>query len=456
MKIRLKLTLLFTALFSTLLLMFALTVYASFSNNREEEYYKRLKSQAVTKAELLLEAKVPPEVLQLIYKSSPNSLFEEEIAIYDENLKLLYHDSVELDKVKETPSMFQDILERSEIKFYTNNLQAVGLLHIHDGKKYIITAAAIDGYGFAILQKLKYRLIIAYIVMVGLTLILGRLFAKQSLNPVSKLVGKVAEITATSLDSRIVVGKGKDEITELGLTFNEMLDRLEKSFKAQKEFISNISHELRTPLSAIVAELELSQNKRRTVEEYRKIIGLTLSDSKKLVRLISDLLDLAKTSYDPSAISFRRVRIDEVLLDARSELIAKNKHYNVDLVFSDDFEQSEALTISGNEYLIKLAFVNIMENGCKFSPDNRSQVFIKMGQENSLILEFKDCGIGIEKEDLPRVFNFFFRGGNGKYAEGNGIGLSLTQNIVLLHKGSIDIQSKPKEGTSVNLEFDLS
>src|ERR1700743_3584756 len=146
------------------------------------------------------------------------------------------------------------------------------------------------------------------------------------------MVEKVADISASQLNLRIGVGRGKDEIAELALTFNRMLDRLESSFEAQKQFVSNISHELRTPLAAIIAEMEVSAIKGRTPEEYRETIRMVLQDAQRLSRLSRDLLDLAKASYDPPGITFKEVRPDEVLLDARKIILQSNTDYRVDLI----------------------------------------------------------------------------------------------------------------------------
>ena len=261
MKIRLKLTLLFTALFAALLLVFALAIYFSHARDREDQYFKRLHQQAVTKANLLLGAKVQPAVLQLIYKNSLNSLPQEEVAIYDTAFHLLYHDAVYIDRVKETRGMIDMIVQQHEIHFYVNDLQAIGFLYSYNGKPYVITAAAKDLDGLGRFRDLRIALIVGFIIAILLTLLAGTLFSRQALQPVSRIVDKVEEITASHLDLRITQGAGKDEIAELAQTFNRMLDRLENSFDAQKQFVSHIAHELRTPMATIIGELEITVEK---------------------------------------------------------------------------------------------------------------------------------------------------------------------------------------------------
>ncbi len=453
MQIRTRLTILFTTLTALLLLVFAITIYLSSSKTREDEYFKRLQQQASTKANLLFDTKVAPNVLQLIYQNVPSTLFQEEVAIYDTTFHLLYHDAVKIDKVKETRAMIDSIVTLKEIRFYVNNLQAIGFLYEHENNHYIVTAAAKDEYGFAKLANLRNTLIISFLISIIMIFIVGRFLARQSLKPVLVLVDKVKKITATNLDLRIDEGNRKDEIAALAITFNEMLNRLEKSFDAQKMFVSNISHELRTPLAIIISELELAISKERNMKEYKEVISFALQDAKRLAKLSNGLLDFAKASYDQSEIAFKEMRLDEILLDARKQVLKSDSNYKIVINFIDEeAEDDDYISINGNEYLLKVAFINLMENGCKFSSDNTCTITISH-KHPLAVLQFEDNGIGIAKEDLPNIFMPFYRGSNKKYADGNGIGLSLTQKIIKLHKGNITVQSNENIGTTFTIEF---
>jgi len=445
MKIRLKLTLLFAGLFGVLLLAFALTLYLTTAAHREADYFQRLRQLAITKANLLLDAGVPPATLELIYKNSLTTLPQEEVAVFDTAFHLLYHDIGDVDKLKETQGMIDSIIAFKEIHFDYEDLQVTGFLYPHHGNTYVITAAARDEEGLARLHTLGLELMLGFAISIGLTLLAGTFFARKALQPVSAMVEKVAAISANQLDLRLGEGNRKDEIATLALTFNRMLDRLEQSFDAQKQFVSNISHELRTPLAAIIAEAEVSAIRSRSPEEYRETLRLILQDAQRLSRLSTDLLDLAKTAYDPSGIQFSTVRPDEVLLDARQVILQANPGYRVLLHFEKEMEEGDCITVTGNEYLLRVAFSNLIENGCKFSPDKQCCISIRFDRE-SISLEFRDNGIGIPPEDLENIFTPFFRGENKRYAPGNGIGLSLTQRIVTLHRGTLTVASRPGDG----------
>lgn len=450
MKVRNQLAILFTIITAGILLVFAILIYFSAKQSRENEFYNSLKKEAITKANIFLNAKVDATTLQTIYKNNRETLNEVEVAIYDTSFQLLYHDAMDIDFVKEKKSMISEIQTQKEIRFYQGKWQVVGLLFPFEGRDYIITAAAYDQYGYTKLRNLTRTLLIAFICSIIIIYLAGRFFAKRAFSPITEMTKKANEISATNLNLRLNTRGSKDELTELAKTFNDMLARLESSFDAQKDFVSNISHELRTPLTTMLAELQLMINSPRTDEEYKEAIKHTIEDAQRLVRLSNSLLDLAKANYDQSEIAFRNVRIDEILLDARNDLLHLQPNYTVNIIFEKEIEDESLISIHGNEYLLKVAFTNLMENGCKFSEAKESTVRLTYTSEK-VILNFQDSGVGIDEQELANIFTPFYRGKNKDYASGNGIGLSLTQKIIDLHKGNISVTSNINKGSNFTI-----
>ncbi|WP_448519683.1 sensor histidine kinase [Rhodoflexus sp.] len=452
MKIRLRLALLFTALSAAILLIFAAVIYFSARSNREKEFYTLLQKEAITKANLFLDAKVDTATLQNIYRNNRQILNEVEVAIYDSGFRLLYHDAVEIDFVKENPQMLAQILHKAVIQFYQKEWQVVGLAYEHEGITYLLTAAAYDQYGYAKLDNLRRTIALVFVAAMALIYGAGLYFARRVLQPIATMTEQARLISATNLHLRLPINSNRDELTELAATFNDMLERLEHSFEAQKNFVSNISHELRTPLAAIVAELELAQSRERSAEEYRSIINRIQGDAQKMARLTSSLLDLARAGYDPAQITFRQLRIDELLFDARQQLLQAYPDYRIDICFAGEPETEEQITRNGNEYLLKVAFMNLMENGCKFSAQKSCIVVLDFSSKG-IEITIADEGIGIAADDLPHIFEPFYRGANARFAAGNGIGLSLTHKIIQLHKGTIEVSSEPGKGTRFLIIF---
>lgn len=138
MKIRTRLTILFTVITAAILLAFAFVIYYSAKENKEKEFYTSLEKEGITKANLIFDAKVDAQTLQDIYRTNRKLLNEVEVAIYDSSFQMIYHDAVELDMVKETPEMINEIYEKRDLQFYIEDWQVIGMPYVYDGKTYII------------------------------------------------------------------------------------------------------------------------------------------------------------------------------------------------------------------------------------------------------------------------------------------------------------------------------
>jgi signal transduction histidine kinase len=227
-----------------------------------------------------------------------------------------------------------------------------------------------------------------------------------------------------------------------------MLERLETSFAMQKSFIANASHELRTPLTSINGQLDVLMMRDRTVEDYTTAIASVLDDTRSLIDLSNKLLLIARTSTEGPMNFNKSLRIDEILWQAREEIIKFNKDYRVNISLDDSLIDASQMNITGDEYLLKVAVSNIMENACKYSADHSVEVTIKKYEKSVRVL-FKDRGIGIPDSEQQKVFEPFFRGANAHTFSGSGIGLPLVKQIISIHNGNIELTSKIEKGTSI-------
>lgn len=233
-----------------------------------------------------------------------------------------------------------------------------------------------------------------------------------------------------------------------------VLSRLETSFKAQKNFISNASHELRTPLTAITGQLEVILLNPRSPEEYKNVINSVLEDIRNLNRLSNRLLLLAQTSAGDREKRMSLVRIDELIWQAKEEVRRRYADFKINIDLDEKLDDEARLTIKGDEQLIRTAFANIMENGCKYSDDKAMNIFIQEC-DNNLNLRFQDNGRGIGAEDLVNIFEPFYRGSNTSGIKGHGIGLSMVKGIIKLHHGTIQVMSQIDSGTTVIVQLPL-
>lgn len=453
MKIRSKIALRYSAITAMLMMIFAGVIYITSSRDREKEFYDDLRKEGMSKASLIIEGKASPEIMHSIYKSNIEFIDEVEVAIYTTQGNLLYHDAKDIDIVKETPELLQKIKNtKSDIRFFEGKYQAVGFLFNYNDDEYIVTAVAYDGYGYTKLKNLAFSLIFLCSIAVIISFVIGYYLAKRALKPVAEISDRMKDITANKLNMRLLKYNEHDEFGELATSFNKALDIIESSFEAQKMFVSNVSHELRTPLATLAGEIDLALLKDRSAEEYKETLNNSQQDAQKLIDLLNDLLDLAKASYDENKIAISEIRVDEILLDARDVVLKARPNYNINLQFCEPIDDSEFMTIKGNEYLLKIAFANLIENNCKYSENKTSSVKISFA-DNKIVLYFSDNGIGIPQDELEQIFIPFFRGKNKQFTQGNGIGLALVKKVIQLHKGKLNVHSIVGEGTNFQVEL---
>ena len=455
MKIRTSLTLKYTGITATLFLLCMILVYLFSEHTRDQTFFRNLKSEGITKANLFLARQVDAKTMQSVYLNNRKFINEVEVAVYTTDFQMLYHDAIHNDIVKETQSMINEILRKKEIEFHIGKYQGIGMVFLYQGKEYIVTAAAYDGYGYDNLLGLQETLFILFVAGLSLLFAAGYFLARLSLKPIRNIVNEAETITASHIDRRIPVKNEKDELGELSIAFNELLKRLEISFNSQKQFVSNVSHELRTPLAALTAEIDVSLQKERTNEQYRLAMQNMQQDAKRMTRLIDGLLNLAKADYGKEEISMREVRLDELLLDVRELILRAHPEYSIDLLFSNEEEDDDSLiTVLGNPYLLNIAFSNLIENNCKYSENHSSIVQISFRDKWSVI-RMADTGLGMSDKDKENLFTLFYRGNreDKKEVEGYGIGMTLAHKIIHLHDGNIAVHSEQGKGTIFVVEI---
>ena len=453
MNIRTKLTLRFIIITAVILLLASIFIYVFSADYREEEFYTRLQNKANNTAKLLIEVdEVDVNLLRRLEQDNPISLPEERITIYNFKDSVLFTTD-ESKTIRITKDLLSRIRLDEEVRYTQGDFEVLGFLFKAKYDRFVVVAAAVDIYGLNKIKNLRFILIVVFASSIVVVTFTGWLYAGRALQPIAKVVNQVADISINSLDRRVDEGNGRDEIAKLAQTFNSMLKRLETSFITQKNFIANASHELRTPLTAITGQIEVTLLNNRTGEEYQEVLNSILDDIRNLNRLSNRLLLLAQTSSEERQKRMSGVRIDELVWQAKEELLKLHPHFVVNIDLNENLDDEALLTVHGDEQLIKVAISNIIENACKYSGDHTVNVFIQSAIDGQLEILFKDKGIGIPLEDLKNIFQPFYRGFNTKGIKGHGIGLSMVNGIVKLHNGKIEILSRENEGTSVKLTF---
>jgi len=455
MQIRTRLTLQFLLIAGLIMIAASAAIYISSERFRKVDFQSRLINKARSTAKLLFDAKeIEPERVKNIEKDNPLKLNNERIIIYNFLDQIVYSTDENSD-IKITYDQIEKIRGGDNIYFRQGRFDVVGMLFFAKLDRFVVFAAATDDEGMLHLEKLRIILLIVCLITLLVIFAAGWVYSGKALKPISDVIKRVDKITVTSLNLRVPEGNGKDEIGQLAITFNRMLERLEKAFSMQKDFLANASHELSTPLTKINGQIEVLLMKERSAPEYRKALESIHDDLRSLINLSNRLLLIARTSAEDTSGFNKKLRIDEILFQTRDEILKIKSNYRIGLFIGDSLTDFNHLTVTGDENLLKIALSNIIDNACKYSPDHSVNITINR-LDNSLELVFEDKGIGIPEEDLPKIFEPFYRGSNVQSIPGSGIGLSLVSQIIRNHNGSVKIESATAKGTKVIVNLPLS
>lgn len=422
-------------------------IYLENEFNRQQEFKARLREEALTSAEILFgKEEVSPDLLKLLDKNQMTVLPQEEIVVYNSRNQLIYESGTDYLKVE--PNILNQIRQEKELSFQQGKHEVLGLVY-HNGKEnLLIIASASDKYGLSEQRNLGFILALGGFLMILIFCLTGWFFAGRVLKPIQKIIKSVDNIGASQLDSRLDEGNQTDELAQLAQRFNKMLDRLEKAFRLQRSFVAHASHELRTPLTAITGQIQVSLLANDNPQELKLMIQSVLEDVQQLNRLTNNLLDMTSIDSDDSTTNFKKINVAEIAWQVRETLLKKNTCYQA-IIQLDEISDLPP-EIKGNEALLSTAFLNLMDNGIKFSGNQLVKVDFKINAKD-VVISFQNGGAIIPSSELTGIFESFRRGSNARNTKGHGVGLSLTQKIINLHKGKISVNSSKNEGTTFTI-----
>jgi signal transduction histidine kinase len=454
MKIRTKLAIIFFVLVIFVVCMISISIYFSSASYRQEDFYRRLKNRAINTALMLVQVKeIDAALLKRIERENPASLPMQFVTIYDSTGVELY--SSDSEGVMSFDSSFlQKIRRQGQVKLVENEHEVLAFHFRERNQNLLIVAGAKDVYGIDALKNLGSVILITFTVSLVMVSLLGWIFSGRVLAPISKIVDEVDSISAANLSQRLNEGNGKDELGKLAQTFNRMLSRLEAAFLAQKNFIANASHELKTPFTVMAGEIEVTLLHSRDNQYYLKILRSVLEGIKRFNKLSTQLLLLAQTSANIPQKRFNPLRIDDSLWEAKKELDRLHPEYKIEILFDLNLTH-DSLSINGDEELIKVLLINLMDNACKYSNDNSVKITLSSISGETVSIVFLNTGSGIDESEFDKIFEPFYRGKLDKKISGFGVGLSLAAKIVNLHEGKISVASTPGEETKFTITLPI-
>ncbi|HKT25965.1 MAG TPA: ATP-binding protein [Terriglobales bacterium] len=275
----------------------------------------------------------------------------------------------------------------------------------------------------------------------------GYWMSRRALDPVDQMTRAARSIGAQDLAKRLFVSPTRDELARLAETLNDMLARLEAAFKKITQFTADASHELRTPVAVMRTSAELALRKSRSEEEYRETLSQILRESDRVSQLIGSLLTLARADSGPAHLQTERTDLGAVLVEAceKSKLLAQEKG-----VVLTRNEAPGPVGVQADPDSIDRLFVILLDNAVKYTPSG-GRIDVKLWtDDNFAMTEIRDSGIGISAEDMPHIFDRFYRADRARTREqgGVGLGLAIGKWIAEAHGGGIEVQSEPATGSA--------
>ncbi|WP_158993183.1 ATP-binding protein [Mucilaginibacter sp. L196] len=450
MKIKNRLSLYFSAISTIVLLIVEIVICLIFNSLIKTDFYSHLMDRATVAAQVYLEAdEISADSLIHVRERYVKRLPNEVVRFYDDK------NTASFIKDKDqywTDAVINQVRKSKEVEFAEGNRQTVGIYYNDNQGNFVILVSAVDEQGTKRTKDLIKGMAVLLICSMAILFLISRWFAKKSLEPIAKLIKQMHKVSAGNLSLRVDEGDGRDEISELAANFNNLLRNLENAFELQQSFVVNASHELRTPITTIIGEIEISLNKLRTPEEYQQVLRSILTDAERLNTTTTSLLELAQVDMNFTQLSVSPVAIDELIWEINDYWASKAGKGMLAVNILHLPDDAENLQVTANKSLLTVAFNNIIANAFKFSANKRVNCDL-YADDKIIKITVADSGVGIPPQELAKIFESFYRGTNGKYFQGTGVGLYVTNKIISLFNGKIDVDSTVGVGTSIAISF---
>ncbi len=302
------------------------------------------------------------------------------------------------------------------------------------------------------LSGFKRNILAAFPIVLVLGSFGGWILARRSLLPIGYIVSKTQSITTKNLNERLIQRRTHDEMDDLIRTINEMIARLEDSFKRMAEFTADASHELKTPLCALKGEAEVLLSKPRTAEEYQEGLAHFIERFDQLNRMINDLIFLSKSDSSRVELKMNPVRLDLLINDMGDlfQILAEQRENSLEM------GMIEEVTVLGDKVRLQQLFTNLIDNAIKYTSKGSIHVTLQKNEDIALV-KIKDTGIGIPKEEQEKIFKRFYRVDKSRSREtgGVGLGLSIAEWIAHAHHGKIEVESELNKGSTFTLSLPI-
>lgn len=431
--------------FSIVILVASAAIYFSFYKKMEHNELLSLKNKTLLAAIYYLEADETGVVeRETVIDQLRKSISRSNIAVFnDQNILVRGEMNASTDI---STSFLNKVRSQHESNYITKDFFYNGLFYKdNEGDFVVITRESKSEFNQQLLTLLQI-LTIVFLVGIVMVYIFSNLLGKFAFQPLTNIIDQIKERDNVNFSKPLQTKDSYTEIQDLVKSYNHFIERIDKTFIIQKNFIDYVSHELRTPITALLLTLEVTHNKDRSKEEYLQVLNQLNQYVIDLEETLDNMMLLsgAKTKFE-----FTKIHIDEIIWQVIEQMIL---YHNAQIEVNILVKNSDFLIINGNPQLLQLALNNIIENAIKYS-DNQPIKIIFEDKDSHLEISVFDTGIGIPLEDVPNITANFFRGQNTQYYTGKGIGLSMANIIFTLHNIQLQLKNNQPKGTIAKLSF---
>ncbi|MFN8344068.1 MAG: HAMP domain-containing sensor histidine kinase [Spirosomataceae bacterium] len=450
MSIKQKITIAFGLLVAAILILFSFFIYQAYESYRRSLMRTRLQRRALAAQVYFLNRSA-------FQQASYLTLPEQHEMLFDERNQRIYS-SAGPDDYAPALSLLQEA-RREEIYFsyrhktWDSRKEGMALSFKHKNQVYVAIVTAYDLTGRQTGRNLVAILIGGNILSLVVIILLGFLFARRAMYPFDRLIRQINAATVNDFSFRLMYKHQPDEANYLADSFNQLLSQLQQLAQSHEHFIRYASHEIRTPLTVVKGILETGLAYDQTLATARESIEKALYRLEGAIDLTNSLLQLTEVEgLNPNRLS-EDINLADTILDTVDYFQEKYPEQPIELQLTDVFtENSSKIKVVGDTGLLRTALINIIDNACKYSDHQPVQVKLTY-QPDWVIIEIIDKGIGIPESQLSDVFLPMMRAENVGKVKGFGLGLTLAEKIIRVHRGTLTIQSVPDSGTTVELRL---
>lgn len=315
-----------------------------------------------------------------------------------------------------------------------------------DGNTYWVKGIAVLTDELHIVNSILMRSSVLICVLAAVAVVGAYILVWQVFSPVARIQKTAKEISESSdLSRRIQIGKNKDELRELANTFDDMLDRIEQTLLREKQFSADVSHELRTPITVILSECEYTKECAKTMQEYEDSMAVISRQADRMQKMVTELLMLSKMETHTISAEFETVDVSELL-----SFICEEQEEIQSPEISMERHITPGIFAKADRGLLARLFINLLDNAYRYSKENGTIKVVLEEKKSKIVFSVADNGIGIAEEDLPLIWDRFYRVEKSRNSGENnnmGLGLSMVKWIAEYHKGEIMVNSKLGEGS---------